>query len=195
MSGMLLLFGTSTASAALLPPVLTSLLARLTPVQLCSLKHVGEKCDLGLGVHPGECAGCVVHADWPSITGIRAQVTEDAPTGHALLGGPANDELLGRHGSDVIVAAGGDDVIWGDSQHVNNNTSQRDTLFGLGGNDWIYASHGYNKIFGGSGDDQVIAYFGHGAIDCGPGRDTVTIVHKVRLYVLKSCEIIKHPGN
>lgn len=101
-----------------------------------------------------------------------------------------NDEMLGGHGSDVLRGGDGDDVLWGDEHPTANNAWQRDALLGGAGGDWLYPSHGTNRLSAGPGDDRVIAYYGHGTIDCGAGRDTA----RVRLngaYRLRGCEVIQ----
>jgi hypothetical protein len=63
------------------------------------------------------------------------------------------------------------DVIWGDSHDGDQPTGQVDHLYGGPGEDWLYASHGYNHIWTGAGKDHVALVYGHGIVDCnGPGR-------------------------
>ncbi|MGI8730991.1 MAG: calcium-binding protein [Solirubrobacteraceae bacterium] len=70
---------------------------------------------------------------------------------------------------------------------------QRDRLYGGDGKDFIYASHGWNRISAGGGRDYVKAHFGRGIIDCGSGRDRLFISRKVlRRYKIRNCERISH---
>lgn len=160
-----------------------------TPDELCAGIRAGEKCHPGMGQRLIACATCVSHKGWPRITGVKWQVVEDGIGVHAFLGGSDNDELLGRHGTDVLFGQGGDDVIWGDSQPVGNRLGQLDFLRGGAGNDWIFASHGYNAIQGNAGNDHISAIYGHGTIDCGPGRDKLTVAHN-KHYSIRRCEKI-----
>ena len=71
-----------------------------------------------------------------------------------------HNELLGGHGSDTIYAGPWGDVLWGDFKPSGQNSTQRDTIVGGPGNDFIYSSHGVNAIAAGGGDDFVKAHFG-----------------------------------
>jgi hypothetical protein len=127
--------------------------------------------------------------NWPKISGILWQVLDNAD--RQKLGGPLNDELLGHHGDERLSGAGGNDVLWGDWDPRNNTTKQVDYLSGGSGNDWIYPSHGRNRLLGGPGQDYFYAYYGKGTIDCGPGRD-VARVRTNGAYKVRNCETIKH---
>ncbi len=100
------------------------------------------------------------------------------------------DELLGGHGDDAIRGNGAGDVIWGDFWPCCQPTSQSDFLSGGDGNDYIYASHGYNGISGGSGNDVIHAHFGQGGtIYCGSGYDVLYVSHKTKpRYSAHDCE-------
>lgn len=132
------------------------------------------------------------HAGWPAISGIFVYVEE--PKGHANLAGtPRNDELLGYDGSDTFDGGAGRDVIWGDQHPVpHNHARQQDVLSGGAGDDFLYASHGTNRISGGAGNDFVLAHFGHGSVDCGPGRDTVVLRVRAHRYELHGCEHVRN---
>jgi hypothetical protein len=66
-------------------------------------------------------------------------------------------------------------------------------MYGGDGKDFIYPSHGLNRMFGGRGDDRIIAYYGHGTIDCGPGKhDFAQTRWQSSAYKVKNCEIIRH---
>ena len=68
--------------------------------------------------------------------------------------------------------AGRADVLWGDWEGgADQPTNQRDRIYGQGGDDFIYGSHGRNVIFGGAGNDAISVHYGRGFVDCGPGRD------------------------
>jgi RTX calcium-binding nonapeptide repeat (4 copies) len=102
-------------------------------------------------------------------------------------------ELLGAHGDDVIHAGPNGDVIWGDHKDGGQPTTQRDSLFGGRGRDFIYASHGTNDIHAGRGNDYVKAHFGRGSIDCGGGTDVLYVSRRAqRHYTITRCETISH---
>ena len=104
-----------------------------------------------------------------------------------------HNELLGGHGSDTIYAGPWGDVLWGDYKPSGQNSTQRDTLVGSSGNDFIYSSHGVNAIVGGGGNDWIKAHFGSGSIDCGGGRDTLFISRRAqRHFTIRGCEAISH---
>jgi Ca2+-binding RTX toxin-like protein len=130
----------------------------------------------------------VSHEGWPAISGVVWKVLEGS---HRIAGGPLSDELLGRHGNDVITGGHAADVIWGDWDPVGNTRRQRDVLRGEGGNDFLYSSHGHNRIGGGRGNDLVWAYYGRGRIDCGSGHDTLRIRLHHR-YRVRNCERVRN---
>jgi Ca2+-binding RTX toxin-like protein len=104
-----------------------------------------------------------------------------------------HNELLGGHGSDTIYAGPWGDVLWGDYKPSGQNGTQRDTLVGSSGNDFIYSSHGVNAIVGGGGNDWIKAHFGSGSIDCGSGRDKLFISRRAqRHFTIRGCETISH---
>ena len=106
---------------------------------------------------------------------------------------PGHNELLGGHGNDTISAGPWGDVLWGDYKPSGQPTSQRDTLMGGAGNDFIYASHGYNAISAGAGDDTIHAHFGYGTIDCGAGFDTLFISRRSRKgYKIRGCDRLSY---
>lgn len=146
-----------------------------TARQLCAKRHAGERCRPGRNRPVPACSTCTSHKGWPRISGVIWQVVRNGSSHHRFAGGPSNDELLGRHGSDAIAGAGGDDVLWGDSNPNGNGPHQLDVLRGGRGQDWIFSSHGANKIYAGPGNDHITAFFGHGIVDCGSGRDTVRL--------------------
>ena len=106
---------------------------------------------------------------------------------------PGHNELLGGHGSDTIYAGPWGDVLWGDFKPSGQNSTQRDTIVGGPGNDFIYSSHGVNAIAAGGGDDFVKAHFGSGSIDCGGGRDKLFISRRAQHhFTIRGCETISH---
>lgn len=100
-------------------------------------------------------------------------------------------KLLGGHGNDTIHGGPFTDVLWGDFKPSGQPTTQKDTIDGGAGRDFIYASHGRNAILGGPGDDYIVARFSRGTIDCGPGKDIVFVSKKSRrATTFKGCETI-----
>jgi Ca2+-binding RTX toxin-like protein len=141
---------------------------------------------------PGQpCTGCASHQYWPTIDGLI--VKAKGYTGARLLGTNRSDELLGHHGSDTISGRGDSDVLWGDWDGVNQPTRQRDLIFGGGGNDFIYGSHGRNTIYAGYGNDVIRVHYGRGYVDCGPGRDLYHVARSRRdNYTFKNCEKVEY---
>lgn len=133
------------------------------------------------------CTGCADHAEWPTINGhVRKAKNGQSKT---YTGTRRNDELLGHHGSDNLFGKDGSDVLWGDWQGPGQPESQRDSISGGAGSDFIYASHGHNRILGGSGNDAISAHYGRGTIDCGPGRDIYHVPKSLRkAYKVRNCE-------
>ncbi len=89
-----------------------------------------------------------------------------------------HNELLGGDGNDTIWAGNEGDVIWGDSHAAPTSPPPRRTsaLHGGPGEDWLYASHGYNHIWTGAGNDHIALVYGFGIVDCdGPGRKTLVM--------------------
>lgn len=106
---------------------------------------------------------------------------------------PVHNELLGGHGNDTIHAGPTGDVLWGDYKPSGQPTTQRDNIYGGAGRDFIYASHGWNRITAGGGNDWVKAHYGRGVIDCGPGTDTLYVSRTAqRRYTIRGCERISH---
>lgn len=140
---------------------------------------------------PGRpCGDCASHAHWPRIDGVIKAATGGK---RRLVGTRRSDELLGQHGSDTLLGRGGSDVLWGDSRAGGQPTRQRDSIFGGSGRDFIYASHGHNRIQGGAGNDAISAHFGRGVIDCGPGRDIYHVARSRRhRYRVRGCERVDY---
>jgi hypothetical protein len=157
----------------------------------CATVKSGEQCGPGNGRQtPGGIGtGNVSHKGWPAITGIYWQVEDGHNGSHT--GTEDNDELLGHSGSDTISGGAGSDVIWGDWA-PNNPSGQKDVMYGGDGKDFIYPSHGLNRMFGGRGNDRIIAYYGHGTIDCGPGTADFVQTRENGAYKVKNCEVKRH---
>jgi Ca2+-binding RTX toxin-like protein len=118
---------------------------------------------------------------------------EEASQGQVMTASPGHNELLGGHGRDTIYAGPSGDVLWGDYKPSGQPTTQRDTMFGGAGRDFIYASHGFNAINAGAGNDWIKAHFGSGTIDCGPGSDLLYVSRRAqRSYRITGCERISH---
>jgi Ca2+-binding RTX toxin-like protein len=130
--------------------------------------------------------------DWPKINGELYINTHDRDQAHG--GGVKNDELLGGHGDDRLYGGEGHDVIWTDHKASGNTTHQNDTVYAGPGNDWVYASHGYNNIHTGPGQDTIRVWFGHGFVDCGAGRYDILYVSKTQDKKVrrKHCEKVSH---
>jgi len=132
----------------------------------------------------------VSHVGWPHTVVVEFA----GNAGGTLIGTDGNDMLLGGPGSDTIISGPGNDILWGDRYPVPHNpTNQTDRMYGGGGNDWIYASHGLNYIYGGSGNDHIFAYFGHGVIDCGRGYNIVTLDKTTEhaYSISKQCAVVR----
>ena len=140
---------------------------------------------------PGQpCNGCASHAAWPSIDGVFHKANG---AGATFRGTARNDELLGHHGSDVLSGRGGSDVLWGDHDGTGQPTTQRDRIYGGGGTDFIYGSHGRNVIHAGAGNDVISVHYGRGIVDCGPGRDIYHVARKRRSkYRFRNCERVDY---
>jgi hypothetical protein len=140
---------------------------------------------------PGQpCNGCVSHEHWPRIDGVvmKAKFFPANFTGTGR-----SDELLGHIGSDTLRGGGGSDVLWGDWDRNNQPPGQVDQIFGGGGNDFIYASHGQNTIHAGSGNDAISGHYGSGLIDCGPGRDIYHVPRSRRQgWRVRNCEKVDY---
>ena len=142
---------------------------------------------------PGRpCSNCASHEYWPTIRGRLAKANNgQAATFH---GTRRSDELLGHHGSDSLYGRGRSDVLWGDWQGgADQPTNQRDRIYGGGGNDFIYGSHGRNVIYGGPGNDAISVHYGRGFVDCGPGRDIYHVAKSRRkAYKFRNCEKVDY---
>ena len=158
-------------------------MTRRTPLVLASIAAV---------LVPGAAAQAgAPKEDWPRIDGQLWINTHDRDATHH--GGERNDELLGGHGDDTIFGNGGHDVIWGDHKARGNTTRQRDRIDAGRDADWVYASHGYNSVYGGPGRDTIRVWFGRGFVDCGPGRDILSMSHRSDPKVKRrGCERISH---
>lgn len=101
--------------------------------------------------------------------------------------------LLGGHGSDTIHAGPWGDVLWGDYKPSGQPSTQVDVLIGGDGPDFIYGSHGVNRIAAGGGDDYVKLHFGRGSVDCGGGTDVLYISRVAqRRTTIRNCETVSH---
>ena len=110
-----------------------------------------------------------------------------------LVGTRRSDELLGHHGSDTLSGRGRSDILWGDHDGQNQPSSQVDLIYGGGGNDFIYGSHGRNVIYGGRGNDAISVHYGRGVVDCGPGRDIYHVARtRKKGYKFKNCEKVDY---
>jgi len=140
---------------------------------------------------PGQpCSDCADHGKWPTIHG---KIVKAATAGGTLYGTGRSDQLMGHHGSDNLFGRGRSDVIWGDWDGVGQPASQRDRIYGGGGSDFIYGSHGRNVVFGGAGNDAISVHYGRGFVDCGPGRDIYHVAKsRKKGYKFRNCEKVDY---
>jgi Ca2+-binding RTX toxin-like protein len=143
---------------------------------------------IGVLAGGGLALGDASHAGWPPDEHHEGHPNNESGE---LVGLPkVHNELLGGAGNDTIRAGNRGDVIWGDSHAGDQPTTQRDFLYGGPGNDWIYASHGYNDIWTGAGTDHVFITYGYGTVHCnGPGLKHLTVPYLAsnRHYKLLGC--------
>lgn len=145
----------------------------------------------GLALAAAPALAKTSHAGWPRIDGVL--LIDKADQHAAFSGTPRHDELLGGHGNNVLTGGPAADVLWGDYKPGGQPANQHDVLIGGGGGDYIYASHGYNRILAGRGNDHIFAHFGTGVIDCGPGHDVVRVSRRGRRgWHIRHCETISH---
>ena len=141
---------------------------------------------------PSACVNCADHSEWPQING-KTKIARHPTRSRSFKGTRRNDELLGHHGSDVLSGRGGSDVLWGDYDPSNQPLSQVDTIYGGGGEDFIYGSHGVNRIYAGAGNDAISVHYGRGLVDCGPGRDIYHVARsRKKGYRFRNCEKVDY---
>ena len=132
--------------------------------------------------------GMASHEGWPHTTHHEGHPNNESGTMRGLDG--RHNMLLGGDGNDTIWAGDEGDVIWGDSHPDGQPESQRDFLHGGAGEDWLYASHGYNEIWTGAGNDHVALVYGYGTVHCnGPGLKTLVmrLLRRNRHWRLVGC--------
>jgi hypothetical protein len=118
---------------------------------------------------------------------------DKGPSGytHTLVGlAHVHNWLLGGYGNDTLYAGERGDVMWGDYHPEGQSEDQRDYIHGGAGEDWIYASHGFNEIWTGAGNDHLALVYGHGVIHCnGPGVKTMVMRYlpQNRPWTLDGC--------
>jgi len=161
-------------------PVLISLLALLCLLPVAFGSHI-----------PGQpCSDCASHEHWPTIDG---KIKKAKNKSKRYVGTGRSDQLMGHSGSDHLHGKGGSDVLWGNWDGRNQPRSQRDVIRGGPGSDFIYGSHGRNRIFGGRGNDAISVHFGRGFVDCGPGRDIYHVARSRRkAYTFRNCEKVDY---
>jgi len=166
---------------------------RITGVLLMNKDDSGRPLDARPGMDPFGGQDARYSCDSVHQRGDCQRVFVASAAGPVMPARAVHNELLGGHGGDTIHAGPYGDVIWGDYKPSGQPTSQHDRLYGGAGNDFIYASHGYNLIDAGAGDDWIKAHYGHGIIDCGPGDDTLYVSRRAqRHYVIRNCETVSH---
>lgn len=139
----------------------------------------------------GSCASALAlasHEGWPEIGHHEGHPNNESGVMRGLK--HVHNMLLGGDGNDTIWAGEEGDVIWGDSHPGNQPSSQHDYLHGGPGEDWLYASHGFNEIWTGAGNDHVALVYGYGTVHCN-GRGLKTLVMRFlpqnRHYNLIGC--------
>ena len=140
---------------------------------------------------PGQpCPTCTSHKYWPTIDGKLFRAG-DGPARER--GTPRSDELMGHHGSDDLRGYGASDVLWGDYDPKGQPSTQKDVMYGGSGTDFIYGSHGHNRIYAGTGNDVISVHYGRGRVDCGPGRDIYHVARsRKRKYTFINCEKVDY---
>ena len=141
---------------------------------------------------PGRlCHDCASHEHWPAIHGVVKKANDGRSS--RFVGTRRSDELLGHHGSDTLSGRGRSDILWGDHDGQGQPSSQNDLIYGGGGDDFIYGSHGRNVIYGGKGNDAISVHYGRGVVDCGPGRDIYHVAKtRKKGYRFKNCEKVDY---
>lgn len=161
-------------------------------IVLCGLISIGlvgsAAADHIKGTSCGNSISCAGHQYWPRMTFDDVQKAD--VKGSTLRGRPDKvNELLGWHGSDTLFGGEKSDVLWADHIGTGQPTTQRDVVYGRGGSDFLYSSHGLNTLLAGTGNDAIKIRYGRGTLDCGPGQDIVYVPRKRRArWKLKSCE-------
>ncbi len=139
-------------------------------------RPLGILCATGvcLLVGSGIALGMANHEGWPPIGHHQGHPGNESGVMRGADG--VHNMLLGGDGNDTIWAGDSGDVIWGDSHPGGQPSTQKDFLHGGPGEDWLYASHGYNLIWTGAGDDHVALVYGYGTVYCnGPGLKTLVM--------------------
>jgi Ca2+-binding RTX toxin-like protein len=136
------------------------------------------------------CSGCASHKEWPTVHGVVKKAHRHSAH---FTGTKRSDELLGHHGSDVLSGRGRSDILWGDWDPAGQPSGQHDLIYGGGGDDFIYGSHGRNTIYGGAGNDAISVHYGRGLVDCGPGRDIYHVAKsRKKGYRFVNCEKVDY---
>jgi Ca2+-binding RTX toxin-like protein len=139
---------------------------------------------------PSSCTNCASHKHWPTPDGLI--LMKRGQTDANYKGTWRSDQLTGHQGSDTLRGMGGSDILWGNWDPVQR-TDQYDVIYGGTGNDFIYGSHGHNRIFGGPGNDAISVHYGRGVVDCGPGRDIYHVAKSRRKgYTFRNCEKVDY---
>jgi len=130
-----------------------------------------------LAAHGPRAASAVAdHTGWPALQCLKMDKgTYGHP--HTLIGqSGVHNFLLGGYGNDTIWGGDAGDVIWGDYQPSGQHTTERDSIHGGAGTDWLYSSHGHDQIWTGAGEDHVALVYGWGTVHCnGPGLKTLVM--------------------
>ena len=74
---------------------------------------------------------------------------------------------------DSIAGTDGNDTIYGDPHANNATTTGADTLYGYGGNDYLFGGAGADVLYGGDGSDYLSGGDGADVLYGGVGNDTL----------------------
>jgi Ca2+-binding RTX toxin-like protein len=113
-------------------------------------------------------------------TSIKAFKGDDLVIGRegndTLNAGQGEDTVIGAQGADRIVGRSGNDLLIGDvdeQTYSNDDGTDKDRIFGQGGDDTIFGGRGKDLIAGGEDNDLLFGQYGDDQIRGGDGDDTI----------------------
>ena len=140
---------------------------------------------------PGRpCSDCASHEHWPTIHGKVEKANNRRRSSTA----PADRTSCSATTPPTSCSAAAARTSCGATgRAAPTSRPQRDRIYGGGGDDFIYGSHGRNVIFGGAGNDAISVHYGRGFVDCGPGRDIIHVARsRKRGYKFRNCEKVDY---